>query len=76
MGWTTQQLLDLRNAPEHSTNLSLAASIMVDILNCPFLTCMLEIGRREEPSKKRLSQLICVLVIKSLFTKTLDPFSL
>ncbi|KAK8738535.1 hypothetical protein OTU49_003924 [Cherax quadricarinatus] len=50
MGWTTQQLLDLRNAPEHSTNLSLAASIMVDILNCPFLTCMLEIGRREEPT--------------------------
>ncbi|XP_045593390.1 mediator of RNA polymerase II transcription subunit 24 [Procambarus clarkii] len=50
MGWTTQQLLDLRNAPEHSTNLSLVASIMLDILNCPFLTCMLEIGRREEPT--------------------------
>lgn len=51
MGWTTQQLLDLRNAPEHSTNLTLAASIMLDIFNCPFLTCMLEIGRREEPSE-------------------------
>ncbi|KAK8397732.1 hypothetical protein O3P69_004486 [Scylla paramamosain] len=50
MGWTTQQLLDLRTAPEHSTNLSLAASILLDILNSPFLTCMLEIGRREEPN--------------------------
>lgn len=50
MGWTTQQLLDLRTAPEHSTNLSLAASILLDVLNSPFLTCMLEIGRREEPS--------------------------
>lgn len=52
MGWTTQQLLDLRTAPEHSTNLSLAASILLDILNSSFLTCMLEIGRREEPSKE------------------------
>ncbi|XP_050712890.1 mediator of RNA polymerase II transcription subunit 24-like isoform X2 [Eriocheir sinensis] len=50
MGWTTQQLLDLRTAPEHSTNLSLAASILLDILNSYFLTCMLEIGRQEEPS--------------------------
>ncbi|KAG0709114.1 Mediator of RNA polymerase II transcription subunit 24 [Chionoecetes opilio] len=50
MGWTTQQLLDLRTAPEHSTNLSLAASILLDVLNSPFLTCMLEIGRREDSS--------------------------
>ncbi|ROT72447.1 putative mediator of RNA polymerase II transcription subunit 24 isoform X1 [Penaeus vannamei] len=49
MGWSTQQLLDLRNAPELSANLSLAASILHEILNCTFLTCMLEIGRREEP---------------------------
>ncbi|XP_042226337.1 mediator of RNA polymerase II transcription subunit 24-like [Homarus americanus] len=48
-GWTTQQLLDLRNAPELSTNLNLAASILTDIFKCPFLICMLEIGRREEP---------------------------
>ncbi|XP_064099210.1 mediator of RNA polymerase II transcription subunit 24-like isoform X2 [Macrobrachium nipponense] len=50
MGWTTQQLLDLRKAPEHTTNLSLAVSVLQDILDCQFLTCMLEIGRREEPS--------------------------
>ncbi|XP_042863132.1 mediator of RNA polymerase II transcription subunit 24-like isoform X2 [Penaeus japonicus] len=49
MGWSTQQLLDLRNAPELSANLSLAASILHEILSCTFLTCMLEIGRREEP---------------------------
>lgn len=49
MGWSTQQLLDLRNAPELSANLSLAASILHEILNCTFLNCMLEIGRREEP---------------------------
>ncbi|XP_066984898.1 mediator of RNA polymerase II transcription subunit 24-like isoform X3 [Macrobrachium rosenbergii] len=49
MGWTTQQLLDLRKAPEHTTNLSLATSVLQDILSCQFLTCMLEIGRREEP---------------------------
>lgn len=60
MGWTTQQLLDLRTAPEHSTNLSLAASILLDILSSPFLTCMLEIGRREEPSKESIVQLILV----------------
>ncbi|XP_068245163.1 mediator of RNA polymerase II transcription subunit 24 isoform X2 [Palaemon carinicauda] len=50
MGWTTQQLLDLRKAPEHTTNLSLAVSVLQDIIDCQFLTCMLEIGRREEPS--------------------------
>ncbi|XP_071527120.1 mediator of RNA polymerase II transcription subunit 24-like isoform X2 [Panulirus ornatus] len=49
MGWTAQQLLDLGDAPEHSTNLTLAATIMLDIFKCPFLTCMLEIGRGEEP---------------------------
>ncbi|XP_076067943.1 mediator complex subunit 24 isoform X2 [Oratosquilla oratoria] len=50
MSWATHQVIDLRIAPEHTTNLNLATAILQEVLNNPFLTCMLEIGRREDQS--------------------------
>ncbi|CAL4069294.1 unnamed protein product, partial [Meganyctiphanes norvegica] len=51
MASATKQLLELQTAPEHSANLNLAGSVLLDIKNSEFLMCMLEIGRNEEPDQ-------------------------